>query len=154
MEFPPKASVRELDAFAAASVPQGRGHDWNSAMMDLGATICTARAPKCLICPVARALRGGAYRRGGAGGGDAGTRAQAFPPKRAFPFEKITRYVRGRIVDRLRELPPGRAVSFLDLHGELNRLVECDERSFEAIVKGLVRDGIVEQGERGLGLLA
>ncbi len=28
--------------------------DWNQAMMELGATICTPRAPQCLICPVAK----------------------------------------------------------------------------------------------------
>jgi A/G-specific adenine glycosylase len=27
--------------------------DWNQAMMELGATICTPRAPQCLLCPVA-----------------------------------------------------------------------------------------------------
>jgi A/G-specific adenine glycosylase len=28
--------------------------DWNQAMMELGATICTPRAPRCLLCPVAQ----------------------------------------------------------------------------------------------------
>jgi A/G-specific adenine glycosylase len=28
--------------------------DWNQAMMELGAMICTPRAPQCLICPVAK----------------------------------------------------------------------------------------------------
>ncbi len=28
--------------------------DWNQAMMELGATLCTPRAPQCLLCPVAR----------------------------------------------------------------------------------------------------
>jgi A/G-specific adenine glycosylase len=27
--------------------------DWNQAMMELGATICTPRSPRCLLCPVA-----------------------------------------------------------------------------------------------------
>src|SRR6202011_635879 len=27
--------------------------DWNEAMMELGAMICTPRAPRCLLCPVA-----------------------------------------------------------------------------------------------------
>jgi A/G-specific adenine glycosylase len=27
--------------------------DWNQAMMELGATICTPRSPQCLLCPVA-----------------------------------------------------------------------------------------------------
>jgi A/G-specific adenine glycosylase len=28
--------------------------DWNQAMMELGATLCTPRAPQCLLCPVQR----------------------------------------------------------------------------------------------------
>ena len=32
--------------------PQEPGH-WNEAMMELGATVCTPRAPRCLFCPVA-----------------------------------------------------------------------------------------------------
>jgi len=32
---------------------RGRAGDWNQALMDLGATICTARAPRCERCPVA-----------------------------------------------------------------------------------------------------
>jgi A/G-specific adenine glycosylase len=31
--------------------------DWNQAMMELGATICTPRAPQCLLCPVAKFCR-------------------------------------------------------------------------------------------------
>ena len=31
--------------------------DWNQAMMELGATVCTPRAPQCLICPVANFCR-------------------------------------------------------------------------------------------------
>jgi A/G-specific adenine glycosylase len=31
--------------------------DWNQAMMELGATVCTPRAPRCAACPVARWCR-------------------------------------------------------------------------------------------------
>jgi A/G-specific adenine glycosylase len=31
--------------------------DWNQAMMELGATMCTPRAPQCLLCPVATFCR-------------------------------------------------------------------------------------------------
>jgi A/G-specific adenine glycosylase len=31
--------------------------DWNQAMMELGAILCTPRAPQCLLCPVARFCR-------------------------------------------------------------------------------------------------
>jgi len=37
---------------AEALVPRGRAGDWNQALMDLGATICVARAPRCPSCPV------------------------------------------------------------------------------------------------------
>jgi A/G-specific adenine glycosylase len=36
--------------------PQSPG-DWNQAMMELGATLCTPRAPQCLLCPVAQFCR-------------------------------------------------------------------------------------------------
>jgi A/G-specific adenine glycosylase len=31
--------------------------DWNQAMMELGATVCTPKAPQCLLCPVAKFCR-------------------------------------------------------------------------------------------------
>jgi A/G-specific adenine glycosylase len=31
--------------------------DWNQAMMELGAILCTSRAPQCLLCPVAKFCR-------------------------------------------------------------------------------------------------
>ena len=34
-------------------VPAKRAGDFTQALMDLGATICTPRAPKCLLCPLA-----------------------------------------------------------------------------------------------------
>ncbi len=37
------------------AVPAGRGWAWNQAMLDLGATVCTARSPVCERCPVRRA---------------------------------------------------------------------------------------------------
>ncbi len=39
---------------AAVLVPQRNAARFNSALMDLGATVCTARQPKCEICPVRR----------------------------------------------------------------------------------------------------
>lgn len=33
-------------------IPKGRGYDFNQALMDFGALICTARDPYCLLCPM------------------------------------------------------------------------------------------------------
>ena len=40
---------------ADAITPAARAGDFAQAMMDLGATICTSRAPRCLLCPLSRA---------------------------------------------------------------------------------------------------
>jgi A/G-specific adenine glycosylase len=37
-----------------ALLPKGRAYDWNQALMDFGATWCTARAPRCTPCPMRR----------------------------------------------------------------------------------------------------
>jgi len=49
-----KSAAHEARVWRLADmlVPAGRSADWNQALMDLGATICTARAPKCSACPV------------------------------------------------------------------------------------------------------
>jgi A/G-specific adenine glycosylase len=42
---------------AAASLSVSTSGDWNQAMMELGATLCTPRAPQCAACPVAHWCR-------------------------------------------------------------------------------------------------
>src|SRR5213592_3027656 len=37
---------------AESLVPAGRAYDYNQALMDFGATWCTARNPKCKHCPM------------------------------------------------------------------------------------------------------
>ncbi|MHB1168572.1 MAG: A/G-specific adenine glycosylase [Longimicrobiales bacterium] len=43
---------QELRAATAALVPAERPGDFNQALMELGATICTPRSPQCGVCPV------------------------------------------------------------------------------------------------------
>lgn len=83
---------------AQALVPMRRPGDWNQAMMELGATICTPRAPACGRCPVRAQCR--AYALG---------RVAEFPPavvRRAQ--ETVRRAValierRGRVLMKRRE---------------------------------------------------
>lgn len=44
---------KEIAQLAAAHTPQYRAGDFAQAMMDLGASICVPRTPKCLLCPLA-----------------------------------------------------------------------------------------------------
>ncbi len=152
LEHPPSASARTLDADARALVPKGRGHAWNSGLMDLGAAICTARAPKCSICPIRTACAAAPI---DAASLDAARRrhSRRRAPQEVVPFERSTRYVRGRIVDRLRALPPGQRVSLLDLHHELEpQLGERSIGEFGIVVESLVRDGLVAKSGAGLAL--
>jgi A/G-specific adenine glycosylase len=48
------ARWRSLQTHATELLAVQAPGDWNQAMMELGATICTPRAPQCLICPVAK----------------------------------------------------------------------------------------------------
>src|SRR5438132_5191282 len=44
---------KHLWAMSDALVPRRRAFDFNQGLMDFGAMLCTARKPKCLICPMA-----------------------------------------------------------------------------------------------------
>lgn len=152
LEWPPLASAAELDATAATLVPMGHGFAFNSALMDLGASLCTARAPKCLLCPLQHACRAAPID----GASLARRSAQhAVPrsPQERLRFEQTTRFVRGRVIDRLRELPPGERISLLDLHEDLvPALPHHDADAFDGIVTGLARDGVIERDTAGIRL--
>jgi len=48
---PLPAAKAEIRALAALLTPKSRAGDYAQAVMDLGATLCTTAAPKCLACP-------------------------------------------------------------------------------------------------------
>jgi len=50
---PKRAPLRErLWQLARALIPKGRARDFNQALMELGATCCSPRSPRCAQCPV------------------------------------------------------------------------------------------------------
>ena len=51
VETPLPGAKAELRGLAAGLTPQTRPGDYAQAVMDLGATICTPRAPACALCP-------------------------------------------------------------------------------------------------------
>jgi A/G-specific adenine glycosylase len=48
---------RSLQKSADKLLDPKSASDWNEAMMELGAMVCTPRAPQCLVCPVAEFCR-------------------------------------------------------------------------------------------------
>jgi A/G-specific adenine glycosylase len=110
-----RRTPRALAARAAELLPSGRAAAWNQAMMELGATVCTARGPRCGACPVASWC---------AGPGDPTTPADT-PRQR---FEDTDRYARGRIIAAL-------------LAGEEPPAFDSDR--LERALAGLDRDGLI-----------
>ncbi|MEQ1731156.1 MAG: A/G-specific adenine glycosylase [Vicinamibacterales bacterium] len=51
------AMRKHLWAVSEALVPVKEVFDFNQALMDLGAMVCVARKPKCLVCPMANMCR-------------------------------------------------------------------------------------------------
>jgi len=51
------AMKRHLWTISDTLVPVRHVFDFNQALMDLGAMVCVARNPKCLVCPMAKSCR-------------------------------------------------------------------------------------------------
>jgi hypothetical protein len=70
-----------------------------------------------------------------------------------LPFERTTRFLRGRIVDRLRDLAPGAVLSLEELTTALAPRVAADRLAeIPAVVAALSRDGIVISDVAGVRL--
>ena len=123
----------EIWEAAGRVLPRRNVYDWNQALMDLGATICTARRPRCTACPLGPkcASRGVM---------DEKPRAmkRREPGLRAIP----DRIARGRLVEALRDARRGRSAEAL---GKLIRpgFSPRHSRWLRSILRGLERDGLV-----------
>lgn len=96
-----RLSVREVRSIADSLVPDGRSWAHNSALMDLGATICTARRPNCSTCPVSSTCR---WFRRGCSDPDPSVRSAGVSTTQPR-FEGSDRQRRGRILALLGEGP-------------------------------------------------
>lgn len=57
IDTPMPAARKPIRIAADAITPARRAGDFAQAMMDLGSSVCTAREPKCLLCPLAKACK-------------------------------------------------------------------------------------------------
>lgn len=51
LDVPPKQAEQQLWAWSTALLDLIHPRDFNQALMDLGATVCIAKKPACLLCP-------------------------------------------------------------------------------------------------------
>jgi len=78
-----KSALAHLWKRAEEILPPKNAGDFNSSLMELGATICTPRAPQCLICPV-RSFCEAAER---------GDPESIPPPKKTKPTPLVKRWI-------------------------------------------------------------
>jgi A/G-specific adenine glycosylase len=125
-EAGPPAATADLQAVAAL-LPDEDAPRFSVALMELGALVCTARAPRCAACPVAGHC---AWRL-------AGSPPYAGPRVRPQRFAGTDRQVRGLLLDVLRgsDVPVSRAA--LDV-------VWAEPVQRDRALGGLISDGLVD----------
>jgi A/G-specific adenine glycosylase len=136
-EFPPYAVTvaerREAEALLPDDEPTAA--TWSVALMELGALVCTARAPRCGQCPVRTACAWYA----------AGRPAYDGPPRRGQAWAGTDRQCRGRLMAVAREAQGG--VPLRDLEPawpDRGQRLRC--------LDSLLRDGLLIAADGGYAL--
>lgn len=118
-------------------LPAGLAWEWNQVLMDFGATVCTARSPKCGVCPLAATC---VYK----GVGDDPARTSAFTSKPQARFEGSDRQARGRLMKRLGE----GEVALVDAAGAM----QVEDARAQRLVSALLSEGLVQESNGRLRL--
>jgi A/G-specific adenine glycosylase len=131
------SAVRDLADVEALLPDDSSAPMFSAALMELGATVCTARSPKCGICPLSAC----AWRAAGHPPGSGSAR----PTQR---YAGTDRQVRGRLMDVLRasSVPVERA--------QLDVVWLTDPAQRDRALDSLLVDGLVEQTGDGRFALA
>jgi A/G-specific adenine glycosylase len=155
----PRLTNEQRLTFAEQVLPDGKAYDWNQALMDLGATICTSGNPQCSCCPLQDTCKTYAEM----------SQYSLFPSgtvlrqlrkvaekKEVYqnqPFTSTNRYFRGRIVDHLCSLPEGQRVPLTLLGPKIKQEFREDDLTWlQQLVEKLAKDGLVDYSEEGVRL--
>lgn len=144
-------SPRTIGAIAADALPHGRSWLWNQALMDLGATICTARKPSCDRCPVSAQCS--ARPEVASALAAANTARRQATTTSTARYEGTNRYYRGRVLERLRSVPTeddNRGLRLSELGAGLRSDFSSGEHLpwIRGVVESLEKDGLAVAEER------
>jgi A/G-specific adenine glycosylase len=130
----------EAQSLVDAMVPAGRGWQFGQALLDLGASVCVANAPRCQECPIRRRCR---WANAGRNDPDPshGSAAVSTPQS---TFAGSDRQGRGRLVDALRRsaVPPGQVATATGWPDDPDRAAR--------IADGLIDEGLVARDRFGV----
>ncbi len=131
------SATRDLADVAALLPNDATAPVFSAALMELGATVCTARSPKCGICPLSAC----AWR-------SAGYPPATTAPRQAQRYAGTDRQVRGRLLDVLR------GSSAPVVREQLDVVWLTDTAQRDRALDSLLVDGLVEQTADGRFALA
>jgi A/G-specific adenine glycosylase len=133
----PASAVRDHADVSALLPKDSTAHTFSAALMELGATVCTARSPKCGLCPLSVCQ----------------WRSAGFPPpegpgRKPQTYAGTDRQVRGRLLDVLRgnDLPVTRE--------QLDVVWLRDTVQRDRALQSLLADGLVAKTSDGRFALA
>lgn len=124
---PSKAELAKV----AALLPEKDGPEFSVGLMELGALVCTSKAPACERCPVSQCAWV-----------EAGKPEPAAPRRRSQPFAGTDRQVRGKIMRLLRESETPVEQSLIDA-------LWHDPGQLSRALFSLLDDGLAVQDARG-----
>ncbi len=144
---------------AEQALPGGQAYNWNQALMDLGATMCTSANAQCTRCPLQVTCKAYAEL----------SQYSLFPSATAMrqlrrvaekkesyqkqPFTSTNRYFRGRIVDHLCSLPEGQRIPLTALGPKIKRGFQDEDLIWlQQLVEKLAKDGLVDFAAEGVRL--
>nr|WP_246280215.1 A/G-specific adenine glycosylase [Nocardioides daedukensis] len=130
VEFPANSVNRAERDLAAGLLPEDEATaaTWSVAVMELGALVCTAKAPRCHSCPIEDRCAWVAE----------GRPAHAGPPRKVQGFAGTDRQVRGRLLSVVREADHAVAKPRLDV-------VWDEPVQRERALASLLADGLLVQ---------
>jgi A/G-specific adenine glycosylase len=134
--------ARDVQAAADDAVPSRGAWAWNQAMLDLGATVCRRRAPRCGACPVAGACTWAVAGHPEPDPADGSAGVSGGQSR----FEGSDRQGRGRLVEALRAGP----VPERELPGVMGW--PEDRPRAERVAATLVADGLASRAGDGFRL--
>ena len=131
------SAVRDHADVSALLPKDSTAHTFSAALMELGATVCTARAPRCGLCPLSVCQ----WR-------EAGFPPSEGPARRPQGYAGTDRQVRGRLLDVLRgnDLPVTR--------DQLDVVWLRDTVQRDRALQSLLADGLVAKTSDGRFALA
>ncbi len=142
-----KLPMRDIYELDASIFPKGKSSAWHEALMDLGSTVCTKKAPKCSVCPVQKFCK--------SAGKLSSEVSESVTSSERRHFGQPRRIWRGRI---LHLISKSETITKRNLLSELRKIYKISEPGFVPFVTSilflLTEEGFITQSEEGVFTLA